>query len=83
MEPIWVIPITFRLTPNILAHYVERTWKILVTPKFCITYMIIKNYPGEPDNIHIQSLINIISENNWVITTKKGKGKLPLFCGNV
>ena len=21
-------------------------------------------------------------DNNWVITTKKGKGKLPLFCGN-
>ena len=39
-------------------------------------------YPGEPVNIHIQSLINIIQENNWVITTKKGKGKLPLFCGN-
>ena len=39
-------------------------------------------YPGEPVNIHIQSLINIIQENNWVITTKKGKGKLPLFRGN-
>ena len=39
-------------------------------------------YPGEPVNIHIQSSINIILENNWVITTKKGKGKLPLFCGN-
>ena len=23
-----------------------------------------------------------MQENNWVITTKKGKGKLPLFCGN-
>ena len=39
-------------------------------------------YPGKPVNIHIQSLINIIQENNRVITTKKGKGKLPLFCGN-
>ena len=27
--------------------------------------------------------MNIIQENNWVITTKKGKGKLPLFSGNV
>ena len=27
--------------------------------------------------------MNIIQENNWVISTKKGKGKLPLFCGNV
>ena len=39
-------------------------------------------YPGEPVNIHIQSLINIIQDKNWVITTKNGKGKLPLFCGN-
>ena len=41
-----------------------------------------KYYPGEPVNIHIQSLINIIQENNWEITTKKGKGKLSLFFGN-
>ena len=27
--------------------------------------------------------MNIIQEKNWVITTKKGKGKLPLFRGNV
>ena len=27
--------------------------------------------------------MSIIQENYWVITTKKGKGKLPLFCGNV
>ena len=32
--------------------------------------------------IYIQSLINIIQENNWIITIKKAKGKLPLFCGN-
>ena len=37
---------------------------------------------GEPLNIHIQSFINIMQENNWEITTKKGKGKLPLFRGN-
>ena len=30
----------------------------------------------------MQSLINIIQDNNRVITIKKGKGKLPLFCGN-
>ena len=30
-------------------------------------------YIGEPVNIHIQSLINIIiKDNNWAITTKKG-----------
>ena len=27
--------------------------------------------------------MNIIQEDNWVTTTKKGKGKLPLFCLNV
>ena len=27
--------------------------------------------------------MNIIQDKNWVITTKKGKGKLPLFHGNV
>ena len=42
-----------------------------------------KYYPSEPVNIHIQTLIDIIQEKNRVITTKKGKGKLPLFCGNV
>ena len=40
-------------------------------------------YPDEPVNIRIKSLINIIQENNLVITNKKkGRGKLPLFCGN-
>ena len=23
-----------------------------------------------------------MQENNWLITTKKGQGKIPLFCGN-
>ena len=41
-----------------------------------------KYYPGEPVNIHIQSLINIMQVTNLLITTKKGEGKLPLFCGN-
>ena len=31
-----------------------------------------KCYPGEPVNINIQSLINIIQEKNRAITTKKG-----------
>ena len=45
--------------------------------------MIINIYdPDEKVNIHIQSLINIIQENNWVVPPKKGKGKLPLFRGN-
>ena len=41
-----------------------------------------KYYLGEPVNIHIQSLINIIQKNNWVITNKKGKVKLSLFRDN-
>ena len=40
---------------------------------FHIKYTIIKRYyPGEQVNLYIQSLINIIQENNWVIDTKKG-----------
>ena len=59
----------------IIYHYVERIWIIIVTPIFFITYTIMnKYYPGEAVNIHIQSLINNILENNWVITTKKGQG---------
>ena len=31
-----------------------------------------KYYPGEPVNIHIQALINIMQWDNRLITTKKG-----------
>ena len=49
----------------VIYHYVERIWRVIVTPDFFITYTIInKYYPDEPFNIHIQSLINIIQENN-------------------
>ena len=41
-----------------------------------------KYYPDKPVHIHMQSLINIMQEKNWVITNKKGKGELALFCGN-
>ena len=41
-----------------------------------------KYHPGEPVNIHTESLINIIQEKNRAIKTKKGKGKLPLFFVN-
>ena len=62
-----------KLGVMIIYHYVERIWRILVTSIFCITYTIMnKYYPGEPVNIPIQSLINIMQEKNWVITTKKG-----------
>ena len=42
-----------------------------------------KYYPDKPVNIHIKLSINTQQKNNWVIATKKGKGKLPLFCGNL
>ena len=42
-----------------------------------------KYFPVEPVNIQIQSLINMMQESNWVITTKTSNGKLLLFCGNV
>ena len=38
-----------------------------------------KYYPGEPVNIHIKLLINIIQDNNRVITTKKGKGRSTIM----
>ena len=44
--------------------------------------IINKYYTGEPVHIYIQSLINIMQDNNWFIITKNGKGNLPLFCGN-
>ena len=67
----------------VIYQYVERIWRNIVTPTFCITYTIMNKYdPGEPFNIHIQSFVNIIQENNRVTTTKKGNIKLPLFRGN-
>ena len=53
------------------------TWReygeLSLNPIFHITYRITKKYyPGEPVNIHIESLINSIHDNNMVITTKKG-----------
>ena len=57
--------------------------EFLLPPIFCITYNIMnKYYPGEPVNIHIHSLIYITQDNNWVVTTKKDKGELPVFCSN-
>ena len=57
----------------VIYHYVDRIWRVLVNPNICITYTIMnKYYPGEPINIHIKLLINIMLKNNWVITTQKG-----------
>ena len=68
----------------IIFYYVKIIWRVIFTPDFLYNiYNHEKYYKGESVNIHIQLLINIIQENNRVITTKKGKGKLPLFCGNI
>ena len=70
----WALPGNYPVFTVVMViyHYVEIFWRIIVTPEFCIAYMIMKKYyPVKPVNIHIQSLINMIQENNWVITTKK------------
>ena len=39
-----------------IYHYVERIWRIIVTPPFLITYIIANRYyPGGPVNIYILS----------------------------
>ena len=56
----------------VIYHYVERIGEFWLPPIFLYNiYNHEKYYPGELCIIHIQSLINIIQENNWVITTKK------------
>ena len=68
---------------TLIYHYVEIIWRIIVTPVFLYSIYDNEKYdPGKPFNIHIQLLIIIIQENNRLITTKKGKGELPLFGGN-
>ena len=48
-----------------IYHYVEIIWIIIITPNFLYDiYDHEKYYPGEPVNMHIQLLINIIQENN-------------------
>ena len=67
----------------VICHYIERIGELLLPYIFLITYAIIKKYYSvEPISIHTRSLINIIQENNWVVTTKKGMFKLPIFIGN-
>ena len=68
----------------VIYHYVERICGIIVTPYFCITYTILKDYyPGEPVNIHTQSSINIIQEKIGKVPPKKGKVRLEIFCCNI
>ena len=68
----------------VIYHYVKRIGEFPLPPIFLHNiYEHERYYPVEPVNMHMQSFINIIQENNRVITTKKGKGKLPLFNGNI
>ena len=56
----------------VIYHNVRRTLGILIVPIFLYNIQYHKKYYlGEPVNINIQSLINIIQGNNWVITTIK------------
>ena len=71
----WELPGNYPVFTVVMEmyHYVKRIRRILVIPDFSYNiYAHEKYYPGEPVNIHIQSLINIIQDNNRVITTKKG-----------
>ena len=67
----------------VIYHYVEIIGEFLLPSIFsCNIYNHENIYPGEPVYIHIQLLIMIIQENNRLIATKKGRVKLPSFCGN-
>ena len=53
----WELPDNYPVFTVVMViyHYIERIWRILVKPNFCITYTFMeKYYPGEPVNIHIQ-----------------------------
>ena len=57
----------------VIYHYVDRIGEFSLPTIFLYNIYDHENYnPGEPVNIHIQSLIYIIQEKNWVNTTKKG-----------
>ena len=71
---LWELPCNYPVfyVVMVIYDYAEIVRIILVTPNFLYNvYDNEKYYPGEPVNILIQSLINIIQEKNWVITTKK------------
>ena len=57
----------------VIYGYVESIGELLSPPIF--PYKICDNekyYPGEPVNIHIKSLIDMIQDNSCGIMTKKG-----------
>ena len=67
----------------VIYHDIEIIWRIIVTPNFSYNiYNHKKYYPGELVHMHIKPLMHIIQEKIGLLPPKKGKGKLPLFCGN-
>ena len=59
----------------VIYHYVEKIGELSLP--LIVLYNIYdheKYYTGVPVKIHKQSLIIMIQENNWAITTKKGQG---------
>ena len=70
---------------QLIKLFPQWLWKFTITLReskefslpniFCITYTIIhKHFIGEPVNRHIQPVINMMQENNRLITTKTGLG---------
>ena len=71
----WELPVNYPVFTKVMViyRYIERIGELLLPPIFLYKNIIMgRYYPGEPVNTHIQSLINIIQQKNWVITTKKG-----------
>ena len=57
----------------VIYRDVDIILELLLPPIFHIIYTIMKKYySDETVNIHIQPFINIIKENNRVITNKRG-----------
>ena len=55
----------------VIYYYIDIIGEFLLPPFFSYNiYDHQKYYSGEPVSIHIQSLINIIQDNNLLITTK-------------
>ena len=62
-DHIWELPgnCTVLTMVMVICHYIERIWRIPAIPIFLYNiYDNKKYYPGDPGNILIQSIINII-----------------------
>ena len=71
----WSLPGNYPDFTVVMAiyRYVERIGEFLLPPIFSNNiYDNEKNYPYEPVNMNIVSLINIIQDNNRIINAKKG-----------